>query len=145
MAIRQLANRLYVSPQLTQTDIQNAADLGIQSIICNRPDGEEDGQPAFQQIKQWCEAAGIQHVVHQPVVAPSINRQDVDRFQDLLAEAQQPVLAYCRTGTRCSLLWAYHQVAEGMPVAEAVSAAKQAGIDLTAFETRLNEAAAGSM
>lgn len=143
MAIKQLANQLYVSPQLTQADIQEAATLGIKSIVCNRPDGEEESQPGFEQIKQWCDEAGIKHVVHQPVVAPAINRQDADRFQALIADAEQPVLAFCRTGTRSCLLWAYHQVANGLPVAEAISAAKEAGIDLTAFEARLQENAAG--
>lgn len=141
MAIRQLADKLFVSPQPTREDIHDAARLGIRSIICNRPDGEEEGQPAFQDVLQWCKEAGIGQVFHQPVTAPAITRADADRFQTLLTETEAPVLAYCRTGTRSSLLWAYHQAANGMPVADAVSAAKQAGIDLTPFEARLNEAA----
>lgn len=143
MAIKQLANQLYVSPQLTQTDIQKAVALGIKSIVCNRPDGEEENQPCFEQIKQWCNEAGIKNIVHQPVTAPTINRLDAEHFHTLLADAEQPVLAFCRTGTRSSLLWAYYQVANGMSAAEAVSSAQQAGIDLTAFEARLQENAAG--
>ena len=75
------------------------------------------------------------------MVAPAINAADVAAFQTLLAQAETPVLAYCRTGTRSSLLWAYHQVQNGMSVANAKAAVAQAGIDLTAFEARLQNAA----
>ncbi|WP_373746458.1 TIGR01244 family sulfur transferase [Neisseria dentiae] len=145
MNIRKLSEGLYIAPQLTQTDAADAAKLGIRSVICNRPDGETGDQPAFSQVQQWLAEAGITHTIHQPVVAPAINRQDVSRFQTLLNQAEKPVLAYCRTGTRCSLLWAYHQVQNGLSVAEAVTAAKQAGVDLANFEQRLQEAAANGL
>ena len=48
--------------------------------------------------------------------------------------------AFCRTGTRCSLLWGYHQVQHGASVAEVVAAAEQAGVNLSNFEARLQEA-----
>ena len=141
MSILKLADNLYISPQLTQADAEEVAKLGIQSVICNRPDGEEEGQPEFSQVQQWLAAAGIFHSVQQPVVAPQINADDVARFKQLLAESPAPVLAYCRTGTRCSLLWGYNQLADGADVAEVMAAAKQAGVDLSNFEARLQEAA----
>ena len=110
MNIRKLAEGLYIAPQLTQADAADAAELGIRSVICNRPDGEADDQPAFNQVRQWLAEAGIANTVHQPVVAPAIGGQDTARFQALLNQAEKPVLAYCRTGTRSALLWAYHQV-----------------------------------
>ncbi|MCQ9326874.1 TIGR01244 family sulfur transferase [Neisseria dentiae] len=145
MNICKLAEGLYIAPQLTQADAADAAALGIRSVICNRPDGEADDQPAFNQVQQWLAEAGIENTVHQPVVAPAISGQDTARFQALLNQAEKPVLAYCRTGTRSALLWAYHQVQNGLPVAEAVAAAKQAGVDLANFEQRLQEAAANGL
>lgn len=142
MNIRKLAEGLYIAPQLTRSDAADAAALGIRSVICNRPDGEADGQPAFNQVQQWLADAGITHTVHQPVVAPAINQQDAARFQTLLNQAEKPVLAYCRTGTRSTLLWAFHQVQNGLSVAEAVTAAEQAGVDLGSCEPRLQEVAA---
>lgn len=145
MNIRKLAEGLYIAPQLTPADAADAAALGIRSVICNRPDGEADDQPAFNQVQQWLAEAGITHTVHQPVLAPAINRQDISRFQTLLNQTEKPVLAYCRTGTRSTLLWAFHQVQNGLPVAEAVAAAKQAGVDLGSFEPRLQEAATNGL
>ena len=95
MSIQKLADNLYIAPQLTEADVQEAAKLGIQTVICNRPDGKS---------------------------------------------VPQPVLAYCRTGTRCSLLWGYHQVQNGASVAEVVAAAQQAGVNLSNFEARLQQA-----
>ena len=39
MSIQKLADNLYIAPQLTEADVQEAAKLGIQTVICNRPDG----------------------------------------------------------------------------------------------------------
>ena len=140
MPIRKLTDTLYIAPQLTEADVQEAVRLGIQTVICNRPDGEEENQPSFKQVESWLEAAGISEHHHQPVVAPAINAVDVAAFQNLLESVPQPVLAYCRTGTRCSLLWGYHQVQNGASVAEVVAAAQQAGVNLSNFEARLQQA-----
>lgn len=142
MSIRKLADQLYIAPQLTEADVKEAAALGIRTVICNRPDGEEENQPAFAQIQNLLEAAGIRTAHHQPVVAPAINAADVAAFHKLLENADQPVLAYCRTGTRCSLLWGYHQVQNGSTAAEVAAAAAAAGVNLDNFQARLQDAAA---
>lgn len=141
MPILKLSDQLYIAPQISEADAQAAAALGIQTVICNRPDGEEEGQPSVAEAAAWLADAGIGQFRHQPVVAPQINAADVAAFQQLLAEYPTPVLAYCRTGTRSSLLWAYHQVQNGMSVADAKTAAAQAGVNLDAFEARLQAAA----
>lgn len=141
MAILKLSDQLYISPQISEADAAKAAALGIQTVICNRPDGEEDGQPTVAEAAAWLAEAGIEQFRHQPVIAPQINAADVAAFQQLLTESAAPVLAYCRTGTRCSLLWAYHQVQNGMSVADVKAAATQAGVNLEAFETRLQAVA----
>lgn len=57
MAILKLDEHLYISPQLTKADAEQIAQLGIKTVICNRPDREEESQPDFAQIKQWLEQA----------------------------------------------------------------------------------------
>lgn len=141
MTILKLSENLYVAPQLTEQDALQAAQLGIKTVICNRPEGEETAQPTLDQVRQWLAAQGIRQVAHLPVVASHIHAADVAAFQNLLQHAQTPILAYCRTGTRSSLLWAYHQVQNGMSVADVKTAARHAGVDLTAFEARLQAAA----
>lgn len=140
MPIHKLTDTLYIAPQLTEADVQEAVRLGIKTIICNRPDGEEENQPTFAEVQNWFKEDGINQFSHQPVVAPQINAADVTAFQNLLQQSPAPILAFCRTGTRCSLLWSYHQVQHGASVAEVVAAAEQAGVNLSNFEARLQEA-----
>ncbi|QEY23495.1 TIGR01244 family sulfur transferase [Neisseria animalis] len=142
MAIAQLDDNLYIAPQIREEDVKQAVELGIGAVICNRPDGEEEGQPDVAQVQQWLSAAGIDCFYHQPVTAPTISAADVEGFQALLGRTNgKPVLAYCRTGTRCSLLWGFHQVQNGVAVAEVKAAAARAGVDLSNFEGRLQNAA----
>ena len=140
MAILKLSENLYISPQLSEADAAQAAKLGIKSGICNRPDGEEAGQPAFAQVQQWLTDNGIGETTHQPVTAPNINATDVNNFHILLENSATPILAYCRTGTRSALLWAYYQVQHGSSTAEVKAAALQAGVDLSKFDVRLQAA-----
>jgi hypothetical protein len=50
MDARTLSAGLTVSPQITPEDVADLAKQGIRTIICNRPDGEADGQPSFARI-----------------------------------------------------------------------------------------------
>lgn len=138
MNIHKLDNNLYIAPQLSESDISKAAELGIQTVICNRPDGEEENQPSFNTICQWLDTSGIRHHIHQPVTAPTINTEDAATFDSLCQQYPAPVLAYCRTGTRSALLWAYAQAGKGKELNEILESARAAGIDLSSFSERLN-------
>ena len=43
MALEKIADYLYVSKQLNERFAKQAAQIGIKTVICNRPDGEEEG------------------------------------------------------------------------------------------------------
>ena len=137
MSIHLLADNLYISPQLTLADIDALSQAGIRTVICNRPDHEEPGQPDFATVQQWLTDAGIAHIHFQPVTAPTITTADADHFNQLLTNAATPVLAYCRTGTRCTLLWGYTQAKQGRPITEILNTAAHAGIDLNSAAARL--------
>jgi uncharacterized protein (TIGR01244 family) len=49
-------------------------------------------------------AAGLR-VEYQPVISSQISADDVARFAELLQTMPAPVLAYCRTGARCTVLF----------------------------------------
>src|SRR5690606_10458169 len=76
------------------------------SVIINRPDGEGGPeQPASADVIAAARAAGLA-VEYQPVVSGAMTTDDVARFKQLLKELPAPVLAYCRSGTRCTHLFA---------------------------------------
>ncbi|MGB4882355.1 MAG: TIGR01244 family sulfur transferase [Neisseria sp.] len=138
MIIQPLADQLFIGTQINDAeDIAQITKLGIRTVICNRPDQEEPGQPTFATVQQWLADAGIQNIVLQAVTAPAITAADGAKLEQLLADAEQPVLTYCRTGTRCALLWGFGQAKQGRPVAEIIAAATAAGVDISGAEARL--------
>ena len=142
MALEKLADYLYVSKQLNERLAKQAAQYEIKTVICNRPDGEEPGQPDFETVRGWLQAAGIENVVYLPVTMDSINDQLLEEFRETVAKSPAPILAYCRSGTRSSFLWAMGQAAQGADPRQLLQTAAAAGIDLTAALPRLQEAQA---
>ncbi|MCX5564044.1 TIGR01244 family sulfur transferase [Alcaligenes phenolicus] len=100
-----LTEQLAVAPQLSGEDMQTVADAGFKSVIINRPDMEGGpDQPLSADVMKAAQAAGLQ-VEYQPVVGSAITSADVARFGQLLEALPGPTLAYCRTGTRCAVLF----------------------------------------
>ncbi|HET9640769.1 MAG TPA: TIGR01244 family sulfur transferase [Allosphingosinicella sp.] len=119
--------------QLTVADIDEAAAQGIRLIVNNRPDGEEPGQPSSAEIEAAARAAGLDYR-HIPVAGGFATGQI-----EAMAEAleQGPVLAFCRSGTRSTFLWALARTRRGAPADECVAAAAAAGYDLGPIRTWL--------
>jgi sulfide:quinone oxidoreductase len=110
MDLKRLTPTLAVTPQIAPADLRTLAASGYTTVICNRPDGEQLGQPDHDTMAAAAQAAGLDFVF-QPVVSGQIQPAQVQAFADALAKAPGPVLAYCRTGTRCATLWALSQAA----------------------------------
>ncbi|MGH6990204.1 MAG: TIGR01244 family sulfur transferase [Stellaceae bacterium] len=126
---------LSVAGQITRAEIAALKEAGFETIINNRPDGEEPGQFAASDAEAEAEAQGL-HYVYQPVVTSAISRADVTQFHNALARAQKPVLAHCRSGTRCYLLWGLSQALfEHQSPLEIVAEAARRGFDLRALPT----------
>ena len=138
MALEKIADYLYVSKQLNERFAKQAAQIGIKTVICNRPDGEEEDQPSFETVKEWLHQYGIEHVVYMPMVMEHINDADLQHFQETVAKSPAPILAYCRTGTRSAMMWALNQAKRGVEVNSLIRAADLAGINLQPHRERLN-------
>jgi sulfide:quinone oxidoreductase len=135
MAIHQLTEKLSVTDQITPEQVAQIAQAGFQSIVCNRPDGEAADQTSFDQIQAAAKAAGLS-VGFLPVVPNAISDEHVQSFDRLMSELPQPVLAYCRTGTRSTVLWALSQAAS-RSIPEILRTAGAAGYDLNGLIPRL--------
>ncbi len=102
---RSLTPALAVAPQLTPDAMAEAARLGFKSVINNRPDFEAGpGQPTSAQIEAAALAAGLSYR-HLPVAPSFQTPQEIAAFADLLQELPEPVLAFCRSGTRSARLF----------------------------------------
>jgi len=125
--MRRLDQTTFVSvKQLGPGDVDEAAAAGIRLVVNNRPDGEEPGQPTSAEIEAAARAAGLDYR-HIPV-AGGFPPDQVEAMARALE--QGPVLAFCRTGTRSTFLWALARAARGAPADEVAAAAAAAGYDL---------------
>lgn len=128
-------DNLSVAPQINVSDVPKIAALGFKLVICNRPDGEERGQPRFSEIEEAAMKHGLEFE-YQPVVGGQMSPQEAATFRDTCKNAEGPVLAYCRTGTRCTILWALSE-AGLLPAEEIIATAKKAGYDISGMEPAL--------
>jgi uncharacterized protein (TIGR01244 family) len=124
-----LADSFYVSPQIGPEDVAAAKAAGVRLIINNRPDGEAFGQPKGADIAAAAKAAGIDYV-EIPIRGLSIGPADLDAFDTALAAHDGPVLAFCRTGTRSTILRSYARARAGDAADAIIEDAAAAGYDI---------------
>ena len=135
MDLRKLSDDITVAPQIAIEELADAASLGFKTIICNRPDGEEPGQPVAEDMADAAADSGMTFA-HQPVISGHLSFEDVDQFGKLLQDLPKPILAYCRSGTRCSTLWALSQAKQG-DIDEILQACANAGYDYSSMRPTL--------
>ena len=104
MRIIQLEEHLAVAGQIQPEQVADIAAAGFKVLINNRPDGEEAGQPSQAEIAAAAEAAGLEYH-YMPVNAMNYPGPDLPAMKRLFDDPDRPVLAFCRTGTRCTNLW----------------------------------------
>ncbi|MDJ0822395.1 MAG: TIGR01244 family sulfur transferase [Paracoccaceae bacterium] len=135
MDIRKLNDDIAVMPQLTPDQMQELADKGYRSVICNRPDGEGADQPTYDEIAKAAKKAGLE-ARYLPIVSGKVQDDDAQAFGALLRELPGPVLAYCRTGTRSATLWSLSQ-ADRLTPPDILAATKAAGYDMAGVVRRI--------
>jgi uncharacterized protein (TIGR01244 family) len=135
MNIREITPSYSVSPQIEGADIAALAQSGFSRIICNRPDSEVPDSLQQDAIKIAAEAAGLAFT-YLPLTHATMTPENVARQKALVDTADGPVLAYCASGTRSSVIWALAQVGS-MPVDDILSAVHRAGYDLQGLRPTL--------
>jgi uncharacterized protein (TIGR01244 family) len=101
---QQITEDFTVSPQILASDVAEIAAGGFKSVICNRPDGESFDQTPFAEIEAEALRAGLAFR-YIPVVSGAMTHEDVQVMAEALKEMPAPVFAYCRSGTRCGVLY----------------------------------------
>ena len=133
MDIRKITDELSVAPQIQAAEVPAIAAAGFRAVICNRPDGESADQPCCGDIEA---AVKANDYVRQPRRPEASAWADAQEFGALLAELPKPVLAYCRSGTRCATLWSLSEAGR-RPLTDIVSRAGAAGYDVAAIMHRI--------
>jgi len=135
---RKIDDRILVSPQIDVADVATAKALGVGLIVNNRPEGESADQTPGDDIAAAAAAAGIAYVAI-PVTHAGFSLNQVIALDAALKSAgDAPVLAYCRSGTRSTLLWALTQARAGISPDELAAKAAGAGYDLSPIRAQID-------
>jgi uncharacterized protein (TIGR01244 family) len=143
---RKVTDTFYAAPQISAADVTAAKERGITLIINNRPDGEEPSAPQGRDIAAAANAAGIAYIAI-PVTHAGFSRPQIDAMMTALKHADGKVadgkvLAYCRSGTRSTLLWALAQAASGESPRVIAIRAEEAGYDVSPIAMMIDALAA---
>ncbi|WP_445943378.1 TIGR01244 family sulfur transferase [Roseicyclus sp.] len=140
MDLRQITDSYSVAPQLAPTDMAALADAGFTTVICNRPDGENPGPLQAASMQAAAEAAGL-HFVFNPVIGGQMTMDNVEEQRDAIDAADGPVIAYCASGNRSTLVWALGQAGD-LPTDEIITRGEAWGYQLAWLRPQLEALAA---
>ena len=142
---RQLTDSILVAPQIAVDDIARAKALGVTMVLNNRPDDEEPGQVNGAAIEAAARAAGLGYAAV-PVSHGGFAPWQLDGMDAALVQAgvdgDGKLLAYCRSGTRSTLLWALSRARAGEDADGLADTAQAAGYDLTPIRQIMDALAA---
>jgi len=127
---RKIDDSISVAAQISPADVAEAAALGFTTIINNRPDQEEAGQPSGDAIRAAAEAVGLTYVAI-PITHAGFSVDQVEAMRSALDQANGPVLAFCRSGTRSTFAWALARGSAGDDADELAAKAAGAGYDIS--------------
>ncbi|TQM92324.1 MAG: TIGR01244 family phosphatase [Roseinatronobacter sp.] len=139
MDIRPLSDDYAVSPQIAPTDVAAIAEAGYTTVVCNRPDGEIPTELHANAIRAAAEAAGLKFVLN-PVVGGAISIDNVTVQADAMMNSTGPVLAYCASGNRSSIVWAL-ALAGKRPTDDLIAIPARHGYGLEPFRATINQLA----
>ena len=105
MDIRSLTDSYAVSPQISPGDLAAIKAAGFTTVIDNRPDGEIPGELHAAAMQTAAKALGLTFVIN-PVIGGALTLDNVLAQKAALESAGGPVLAYCASGNRSSVVWA---------------------------------------
>ena len=123
-----LDDKVLVAGQIAPEQVAEAAALGVTTIVNNRPDGEEPGQPSAAEIEAAARAAGLDYRFIP--ISGGFGPDQIEEMAAAIGDAEGKLLAFCRSGTRSTFLWAMarrHLGADGPTLFDQAAAA---GYDL---------------
>ena len=127
---RSITTDIMVAPQISVDAVAEAKAAGVALIINNRPEGESDDQIPGADIEAAARAAGMEYIAI-PITHSGFSQPQVMAMVAALQGAQGKILAYCRSGTRSTLLWALAESAQGGDPDALTNMAAKAGYDVS--------------
>lgn len=137
MDIRTVTPNFAASPQIDPADMEAIAAAGFTEIICNRPDEEVPAEIGSSAMRAAAEAAGLIFHVN-PVTNGAMTAENIQQQGTIIDAASGPVLAYCRSGTRSTIVWALARAGRD-DADDIVALAARAGYDIANMRGQLQQ------
>lgn len=129
--VRQIEAGVFIGAQIAVAEIVELANTGLRTLVNNRPDNEESGQPSSDTLERAALDAALAYT-HVPI-ADGFPPEAIAAARAALLPEAAPVLLFCKSGMRSAALWALARATEGVEVDALIAAAAKAGYDLRAF------------
>lgn len=137
MDLRRLNDSFSAAPQITVADVAAAKAAGFGFIVNNRPEGESPDQTPGAEIEAACLEAGLGYCAI-PVDHSGFSVAQVAALSALMV-SPRPILAYCRSGTRSTMLWALASASRGDAPEGLIDQAMAAGYDVRALRPAMEQ------
>jgi uncharacterized protein (TIGR01244 family) len=138
MDMRRLDECTFVAGQIWPEQLPELARNGVTMIVNNRPDFEEAGQPEAAEIEAAARAAGVEYRF--VPIASGISEAEIEAMADAIEAAEGKLLAFCRSGTRSTMVWALARARLGEKEESLSRKAAAAGYDLAPIKGFLDRA-----
>ena len=135
MDIRQITPRYSVTPQIDLEDLAAIKDAGFVRVVCNRPDAEIPPSHHGAVIEAAAKELGLEFFIL-PLTHQTMTPDNIAKQMGYIQDADGPVLAYCASGTRCTVIWALGQAGQ-LSADEILSTAAKAGYQLEQLRPQL--------
>ncbi len=104
MNLREIDDNFSIAEQIHKHDLMILKEAGYTDVVCNRPDNEDPGQPAFAELEAEAIKIGMK-THHLAFDGRNYSPDHVVGLEEVLNGATGKTVAFCRTGTRSLLLW----------------------------------------
>ena len=106
MNIYKITSKYHVTGALKPESVSQLQRLGVVKAICNCPDSNAPFEEQSEQMRIAITEAGMA-LDYNPVTMTSFSPELVRKQTDTVLNTNGGVFAYCATGRRCTLLWAF--------------------------------------
>ena len=111
---------------------------GFVKVICNRPDFEVPPSLSSLVMADLVSEAGIEfHILE--LTHETMTPENILKQRKIFMDASGPVLAYCASGTRCSVIWALGEAMTGTNINYILEKTSAAGYNLHGLEPTLRQ------
>ena len=135
MNIYTITPKYHITGVLKPESMTQLKRLGIVKIICSRPGSEAPLEEQSERMRIAVTAARMAFE-YNPVTMTSFSPELVRKQTDAVLNTNGGVFAYCATGRRCTMLWAF-EFAHQRPPEDLIQQTARASMDITSTKNRL--------